>query len=76
MNLLRIVINGIGITGVELLVAKAIIKAKCDLCGHTTLTHVDNKCMIQGCVCRKPFTSYLLLQDENFIQFIKDEGVF
>lgn len=74
--MMKVVINGTAVIGIEEHVCKAIVNSLCGRCMHNTIAHTDAGCTIAECICKKGYTTYLLLQDEDFIEEIKKEGLF
>jgi hypothetical protein len=73
---MRVVVNGIGIIGIERHLAKTIVDSLCDRCLHRTIAHQENGCTIEECPCKKGYTSFQLLQDEDFVSELIKEGLF
>ena len=72
---MRLVINGTPIIGIDRFIAKAIVDSLCDRCLHHTTAHFEDGCRVLECPCKKGYTTFQLLQDEEFIQEIIKEGL-
>ena len=79
---MHIQINGKQIIGVDKDILRALVFSVCDRCTHKTVTHREDGCKcsfdfkgMDLCPCKRGYTSYLLLKDDNFVQEIIKEGI-
>lgn len=73
---MRVVIEGVGMIGVDIPVLKALMSVKCGPpCFHSSFSHKEQGCMITDCDCKHGFNTYLLLQNEDFLRDIVSEGL-
>lgn len=77
--IMHITINGKQIIGLDRDIAKMISYTVCNQCLHKTVSHTEGGCLVDYagmvCECKKGYTSYLLLKDDDFIQQIIQEGL-